>query len=392
VAVARLFRLALEPVPTLRAAREGLAKVFAGSDHPAMQKLFSAQNVSRAELVVLAWAAANPAPFKFYTHAEAARRRAEALRTRGLELTAALTWAQLERALQVGRIVFGGWGLLIGSWFLIGCLALLVWPGPIGAVLVPVPGLLALVYRMVWSGRNRRALQGYVPDARWTWRDGPERCRRELRLAGHGVRREILETELQTITQELANLTQVQPKPEPLPSLPRFGGVRLAGALSWLLVLGCLGAGGWRLYMHPFSAKALKTAWAPAKEPAAPVKPVVTTAAAARPEEKETDVKVSWPYKAGDNAVKVGVRLSREATPEQIAYATQHGRELVAPYRPDTIGTPIILPVPGDDAAVMLFDGKRGELANQQVYLLNFRPIPRTWVEVGGRRGVYLDQ
>jgi hypothetical protein len=388
---AQVFRLALEPLPGLREAREKLGQSFAGSDHPAMDKLFKLTNPGRLELVVLAWAGAAPERFKFFTHGEAARRRAEALRARGVELVAALTWVQFEQALRVGAVVLAGWGAFALTWFVVGVATALLWPGPIGCAYALVPALVAFGFRLLLAPREQRALRTCVPDAHWTWRDGPPRCRRELRLAGRGLARAALVTELETVTKELVALKDVKPAPAPLPPLPRFPVVRAAGIASWVLLAFFVGAGAWRVRVHPLSAKDLKAAWVPAAQAKKPATEAVTPKTAA--DDKAADVKVSWPYKAAEAAVKVPVTATQAATKEQAEFAQKHGRDLVAPYRPETIGTLVVMPVPaGDDVAVMLFDGKRGELYNDQVYLLSFSPIPRTIVEISGRRGVFLDQ
>ena len=141
--------------------------------------------------------------------------------------------------------------------------------------------------------------------------------------------------------------------------------------------------------------KDVKAAWAPkSAQPKADAKASVKAAAAKASADEDGDIKISWPFKPGDSPVKVGVRVAQEANSAQTSYATKHGRELVAPYRPESISTLVIMPVPGapDDVTVMIFDGKRGELLSEQVYVLEFRPIPRTWIEVNGRRGIFLDQ
>ncbi len=391
---ARLFKLALEPGPALRAARDALAQGYAGSDHPAIDKLFKAQNPGRAEQVALAWIAGAPERFKFFTHTEAARRRAETLRAHGIELTTALAWGEFERALGVGMLVFGGWGLM-AAWVALGALAFVLWPGPLGAGFALVPFLLAFGLRLLFSSRHARALHEAVPGSTWSWRDGPARCRRELRLAGHGHTRDALQADLANVTRELGTLTNLQPPPAPLPALPKFASVRFAGLLSWALLVACLGVGGWRAWAHPVSMKDVKAAWAPkSAQPKADAKASVKAAAAKASADEDGDIKISWPFKPGDSPVKVGVRVAQEANSAQTSYATKHGRELVAPYRPESISTLVIMPVPGapDDVTVMIFDGKRGELLSEQVYVLEFRPIPRTWIEVNGRRGIFLDQ
>lgn len=387
---ARIFRLAVEAIATLRTAKDDVLKTYAGSDHPAMEKMLKAANPSRAELVIIAWAGKSPEGFKFYTHAEAARRRAEALRTRGAEVTSALTWSQLEKAEGFGVIVLGGWAWFVITWLIVGAAALALWPGPLGVAFTLAPVLAALALRILAAPRQASALREYVPDVKWTWRDGPARCRRELRTAGSGATRRALETELAAIEKELATLKDVKPTPVPLPKLPRFGGVRFFGAIGWVLLLACVGLGGWRAMRHPPSVKDIKAAWSRSTPP----KPTLSAVAGALAEEKNADVKVSWPYRPEDSAVKVTVTSTQAATAAQLEYAKKHGRQLVAPYLPETIDTPIVMPVPGTGgvATVMIFDGKRGELFNEQVYLLEFTPIPRSWIEVAGRKGVYLDQ
>ncbi|WP_158277381.1 hypothetical protein [Opitutus sp. ER46] len=384
---ARLFRLALEPLPNLKATRDELAKTFAGSDHAAVEKLFKLPNPGRAELVLLAWGASIPEVLKFYTHEEAARRRAKQLRDRGVELTQALAWLQFERALQTGRIVFGGWGWFLLAWLLLGVVAAVLWPGVMGVALAFVPLVAALALRFAGTPQIRRSLQATIAGAHWSWRDGPKRCRRELRVAGSGKSGDELETELAKVKDELKALADVKPTPEPLPALPSFRRVQIVGVVAWVLFVAGLGGAGWRYQAHRPTLKEIKAAWAPV--PAKPeAKPVV--AAGAKEEEKET--KISWPYRNTGDTTEVPVRATQSATSAQVEFAVSRGRDIVAPYRPDTINTLVVLPVPdGDNISVMLFDGKRGELANQNVFRLEFRPLPRTWVEVNGRKGVYLD-
>lgn len=390
---ARLYRLAVEQAASLRAMREKLAEAYAGSDHATVEKLFKATNVGRPELVVLGWASSAPEKFKFYTHAEAARRRAEALRTRGAEVIHALTWAQLERALNVGRIVFGGWGTFILTWLVVGAAAVLLWPGILGLAFTIVPALVALALRFVFAPRNARALREYVPEAKWTWQDGPVRCQRELRLASRGAGVAALETELESVKKELVTLKDVQPAPAPLPPLPAFSGVRFAGLLGWGLLAVFIGVGGWRVYSHPFSAKAFKAAWAPPAPEAKAAAAAAASASKQSDDEKKDEVKVSWPYKATDPAGKSVVLSTDSATSQQAEAAAKRGREIVAPFLPETISTLIIIPVSsGSETAVMIFDGKRGELYNDQVYKLAFAPIPRSWVDVSGRKGIYLER
>lgn len=390
-ASARLFRLALQPIAALRSVREELGRQFAGSDHPGMAKLFGSTNPGRTELVVLAWAASSPERFKFFSHTEAARRRGEELRKRGLELIAALAWPQWESALRIGSVVFAGWVPFAITWFAAGVAVAILWPGAIGLAAAAVPFLVGLAVRMAAVPKQRRALRAVLPEATWNWRDGPARCRHYLRVAGRGASRAELENELSGVRTELAELNQLQPPPAPLPPLPRFAGIRLASALSWSLPIIFAGIGIWRFESHPPSLREQHAAWAPPAPETA--KPALVAAMAKESEKSDADTKVSWPFKPGDSAVKAVVLSAEPATSTQSAYARSHGHELVAPYRPETINTLIIMPVPaGNDAAVMIYDGKNGDLAGDQLYRLEFAPIPRTWIEVSGRKGIYIDR
>jgi hypothetical protein len=390
---AKLFRLAVDSTPNLRAIRETLAQTFAGSDHAAMEKIFKAANIGRAEMVVIGWGAAEPARYKFFTHAEAARRRAETVRARGAEIAQALTWVQLERALNVGRIVFGGWDAFFLTWGLAGAVVALLWPGVLGLAYAAIPMLAALGVRYFFAARNAHALREHVADIQWSWRDGPARCRRELRVAGRGAAAAALESELESVRKDLVTLKDVQPPPVPLPPLPTFASVRFAGTMAWVLFGLFVLIGGWRVYSHPVSFQGIKTAWAvPPPEVKADAK-AATAAAKETTEEKSSDVKVTWPFRPGDSAAKAVVLSADSATSEQSEAAAKRGREIVAPFLPDTVSTLIFVPVSaGSESAVMIFDGKRGELYNDQVYKLAFAPIPRSWVEVSGRKGIYLER
>jgi hypothetical protein len=106
----------------------------------------------------------------------------------------------------------------------------------------------------------------------------------------------------------------------------------------------------------------------------------------------DADARVPWPYKAEDNPLQLPVRRNVAATSAQRSAAVSEGRCLVAAYDPKTIKTSLMMPITvGTKTGVMIFDGKRGELVNDQIYFVEFRPDARTWVDVAGFKGVYLD-
>jgi hypothetical protein len=386
---ARVFRLALESLAALRAVRDELGQKFAGSDHAPMDKIFKA-TPGRVELVIVAWAAVAPERFRFYSQAEAARRRAETLRKRGGELTAALTWLRFGEVLALSPGMFGAWILFLLTWVILAGAAFALWPGVRGMEIAAGVLIVGFAARIGASRFQAKALQRCVADAQWSWRSGPADCRTELRMIARDADRRALESELADVTSELGRLTNVQPTPEPLLLPPNFVGMKMAVWASWALFAGLLVAGGWRMHAHHPSLTALTAAWSPPK----PLAAAAVAAAEKSGEHTETgELKTSWPFRAGDQSMKLNIKTTAPATSGQIAEATKLGRKMVAPYRAESITTLIVLPVKAepDQVAVMIFDGRRGELANQQVYVVDTRPIARTWVEVGDRQGFFLD-
>jgi len=388
--IARVFHLAVESQAALRLARDELAKRYAGSDHPAMAKLWKAPTLGRAEMVVLAWTAAKSDGCKFFSHDEVSRRRAQTLGARGNELVAILTWSRFGAALKTGAILFGDGVWAIATWLLVAGVVAVLWPGWLGLVRAAAVLALAFALRLLGTAIHRRALQSAVAGATWSWRDGSARARREFVAAGAGASSGLLEAELRNVRKDLEAIASGSPPDVRVPPLPEFRAVRAGGMLAWLLLATIAGAAGWREYRQPLSKAEWHAAWAPRH---LPQNEKATAPVFVSRDADGADVKISWPYKSSDDATIVTVDSTTPATGAQIDYARQHGREIVKPYRPETITSPIILPVPGGNAAtVMIFDGKRGDLYNSQVYVLPYHPIPRSLIEIGGRRGIYLDQ
>lgn len=404
-AAAQIFRLAIEPESALHAACGRLQRDFACSKQPAVDKIFKNPKPTRAELIALAWAEPVAGQCGFVTHGEWEAKQLVTLREGGGQLVGALFWARLGRALAAGPGVFGGWLAVAACWGAIAVLVMIVLPGPKWLAVAFAPVAVALAVRFVFQSVFAKAVQTFAPGARaWKLSDGAARCRSEMHAAGQGRDAASLETALAAINADIAKLTLLRPSPPPLSGPPHFGGTRQVALASWVVLAALAGVGGWRCKVNPPTWSAFRIAWVPSASvpstaPIGPAGGAASPAVAAAPAATGADappsgdVKVSWPYKKGDEAMVLLVQDSMQPTSVQHAYAVKHGRELAAPYRPDTIDTLIIFDVPaGDKIEVVIFDGVKGALASPKAYLLQFRPLARSWVEVAGRKGIYLGE
>lgn len=61
-------------------------------------------------------------------------------------------------------------------------------------------------------------------------------------------------------------------------------------------------------------------------------------------------------------------------------------------YKPETITTLVVLQVPAADdrIAVMLYDLRQQRPVVERVFMLNYAPLARAWVEVDDHDGIYL--
>lgn len=403
-ASAQIFRLALAPLAALQAARERLRRDFACSDQAGMDKIFKNPRATRAELIAFAWAESAPASCGFVTHANWEVRQLRELQERGGQIAAALLWLRLGRALAAGPGWFGGWPAFAACWGAVAMLIAVLWPGPNWLALALAPAVLAAAARMAFSSIPAAAVRRFVPTARpWSWRDSSARCRAEMPPVGQGREAIALEAAFAGINAEIAKLKLLKPAPAPLVAPPHFGGTRATALVSWLVLAGLVVGCGWRAKVHPPSWSELRSAWissasVPSSAPVGVADGAVPTTVAAHRAAAEADVssasvKVSWPYRPGDEAERFDVKALSVATLAQNSYAMKLGREIVAPYRADTIGTLVIFEVPaGDKIGVMVFDGARRKLASQQVYILETRPDARSWIQVAGHKGIYLAQ
>jgi hypothetical protein len=167
---------------------------------------------------------------------------------------------------------------------------------------------------------------------------------------------------------------------------------------SWLMVFGFIGAAIWQVRQQPPSYAQFVRAWRPAPAAAELSKAQSGTQNSAlngpgEKDETKLPEKVSWPYKPGDEAQKLLIKDSVEARGDQIRYLNERTRKFLERYKPETISTLILMRVPTKEGfGVMLFDGKLRQIVNPRVYLLEYVPYPRSWVEVAGRAAIFIPE
>ena len=386
----RLFEWAAQAVGPLHQAAKELRERFACSTNPAVNKLMAIERPSRGELVVLVWLGAMPKRFSLLTHAEWAAQEYERLRGEGAGLAAGLFWIRLHRVLAAGTMIFGRWWLTAPAWLLAAAGIAFLWPGPNWLPMALAPGVIALVLRFAGAAGVRRVVRRSLPAAaRWRWIDGAARSRAERDAAAAGRTAETLARALRELNGGIARIKHLEPPPAPV----RVPGGRIplwfVTVTSWL-VLGAIAAGALRqVSSQRPSWQTFMLAWNPPPEVVA-----ARAAAAKRRHAAEDDgpVRVSWPFKPGDNAERLRVAEALAPTSAQLEALERQGRALARRYKPETITTLVVLRVPAvdDRVAVMLYDLRQQRPAVERVFLLDYAPLARAWVEVEDHNGIYL--
>ncbi len=394
---ARLLQHAVRAPAELQAAVKELRERCPCSTNAAVEKLFKLPHPARAELVALLWLADEAEKHGFLTQVQWAEREAARLRASGEEQVAALAWMALGRALARGPWWFARWRSAVPMW--LGCAAVLafLWPGPrwiwVAAGVVVLTGAVRVVASRWLRGSLRRRFPASAP---WRLTDGAARCHAEVLALRVGWVRADLVRAWQTVNDDLAKLTALQPVPAPVAPPPRFAGVWAVSLAGWILLAAVVGLGGWRAKTHRPSIEKFVTAWNPPQTPEEIAATAAVTATAARRTAADEDaangpVKVSWPYKAGDEAEVLLVVDSAEATSAQLRYLADRGRKFVEPYKPATIDSLLVFRVPTEGKfGVMLYNGRERQMPNLRVYLLDYPPMPRAWVEVAGRKAIFI--
>jgi hypothetical protein len=409
-----LVRGALQTMEALRESNQMLHTQFACSSDPAMEKIFQSNQPSHAERVVLAWAAASAPRFGFLTPAEWAARELGQMRARGLEFARTALWLRLGRALSTGPWIFARGPQLAAAWIVVAMVIMIVWPGPAGLTAAIGLAALATGIRLAGAAALRGTLRSWLPEGTsWKFNDGAAGCRAEAQRRGHGRTLTSLEQARDAINADIAKLPALRPPPEPVPSPPGFAGIRAAGLAGWLLAGGALVAAGWHAKTQPPSWSAFRYAWSPggsdnsgaaiaadAQRPAGRTTSAVAISTGDSAGMTANEVrraapaaKESWPYRPSALAGVYRHPATVAADSGQLGLATALAKKIVSPYKRETIATLIILRVPtAEKCGVMIYDGRRQTFVDHRVYLLDSEPAQRAWIEVGGRRGVYLGE
>ncbi len=389
---ARLLRTALRSLAELRAAARTLHERFACSTESAAEKLFNLPQPGRPELAALAWIGGEAERRGFLTHVQWAERELARLRSAAHEEATNLAWLQLARALTRGPWLFARWRWLIPAWLLWAPPALILWPGARWVAVACAPLVLGTLVRIGVVFYVRRIVRNFAPEARrWSWRDGVARCREELGAYRAGRSIASVRKALDEVNAEIAKLTVLQPPPARVPAPARCTGVWALAAASWILFLAGLSLAGWWGKTHRPSWSAIERAWNPPAATAADLAAKKAAEAAAAEKVPLGPTKISWSFKPGDEAQKLLINDSIEARPEQLRFVAARGRQLADRYKVETINTLVILRVPvKDKIGLMIYDGAQQQLVNTKVYLLDYAPLAKAWVEVAGRPGIYL--
>jgi len=387
--LARLLRLALRPLGELQREAKALHERFACSTDPAVNKFFERPHPGRPELVALAWLGAAPGAFGFLTHAQWSERELARLRADGTGMVAGLFWMRVHRALAAGVWTFGSLWWVTSAWLLLAAAVALVWPGPRWMAVALAPLAVALLARAAGVLVVRRHLARTLPSAPgWRWIDGTVRSRREALAAAAGRRPAALAEALRDINVRIGALPAL---PTPAAPLTVRAGARTLWAVSLgsgLLFAAIVGLTAWRAQSHRPTWSGFVAAWRPPPEERAAAQALRRAASAQEP---KGPVKVSWPYKRGDAADVLRVRASVEPTAEQARFAAERVRTLAERYKPETIMTDVVFRVPGEDGiALMIYDLRRRQPVVARVYLLDYAPMPRSWVELDRHAGIYL--
>jgi hypothetical protein len=420
VGKAALMDLCLEPESILRTKQVEMHKVYVCSRDPALDELFKKPEPTRTELVVIAFTLRDPAKFGYVSHGEWNGDRYRLLAERGEQLTAAVLWLQLGRALKLGPLVFGRWRFLIPVW---GVLALATaYVGQNAFAYAAALSCLAAVFvvRLIWFGFHRQRLQHHIPGSRpWTLRSGWNRCWEEaaaILKSGTIPETKVLLHQIRDLDGEIARLA-LNPAPQPISYPPDFKDTRVVSMVSWGLVFLLATGTAWRGVQEPPKRSPIDWVWPKqarisndskgdeTKPKTLELKPVVTPAhvdptddvaelaKAKRMAEKaaESLIKMSWPFKMPSEAKYVGLHETLSATPAQSAAAEEMARVIESHYEQATINAIVAVQVPTDkDVGLMLYDGRAGKISDKKVYVIGYVPFARSWIELDGKRVLFF--
>lgn len=399
----RLLRLVLAPERDLLARRERLRAAYATSTDGALATLLSQDKPLLLGLVLLAFAGEQPGAFGFVTHEDWNQQRHAKLRAEIEQVSLVLSWRRLERVMNLAPALLGYWSVGLPIWLIPIALALSAraWGWALGIAVFAVAGR--------WAARFavRRHLSRLAPGAKpWTWRDHPERCRREAIAANGGAdvpgllqlgrrRAELMAA--------LAGIPMRQPGPAPAaPSrlvglwLGALGGAVVPLGFCALMLSGLLAR---EAELQPF-APSRRSLGLPAK----PAVPDLIEVAGAdgkmelyEPAEDGFGNRRRGPLKRWDvprpaRPAPLAILRQQPVTTRQMAHAVVCAELLLSPYPRKGLEVVLAVSVPTAERepAVVLYDSVRGMLVERRAFILPAEPQKDTWYEVAGRAVVYL--
>jgi hypothetical protein len=447
----RIFRLSISAESALLAIREGLQKTYACCTQYSLDRSLRSVKPTRVDLVLIAWIEPRAAEQGFVTHADWQAQQLVLLRERSVPLVAKLFWANLDRALEAGPVVFGALPTVLTIWGVAAAVMAVLFPGPQWLAAVLAPAVLVLGGRSILARGTDAELRRFIPDSRpWTWADSDARCKSAMATLAKGLDRAGLERGLDEVDAEIAKLTLLVPQPQPISRPPRFTGTRLASRSSWALLGAVVLCSGWRGIVEPPSLPNLEISWmsdagvqkmdsgsdaaetagsgtvnftqtsvAPSQsgkaaaakqgagDKAAPTgsgvnaaaatglaatgsatKGAGTTGGAGEAQAAVAQPKVAWPFPLTAAVKRLAIQQIVVATPAQSAYALRRGRAILAPYKPETTQLRVVFEVPvGEQIGVMIFDGAQNDLAATTVFILDKKPPQQTWIEIDALKG-----
>jgi len=258
----RIFRLSISAESALLAIREGLQKKYACCTQYSLDRSLRSVKPTRVDLVLIAWIEPRAAEQGFVTHEDWQAQQLLLLRERSVPLVAKLFWANLDRALEAGPVVFGALPTVLTIWGVAAAVMAVLFPGPQWLAAALAPAFLALAGRAILGYGISAELRRFIPDARrWTWADSDARCKNAMAALAKGIDRAGLELKLDEVDVEIAKLNLLVPQPQPITRPPRFNVTRVAARSSWALLAVVVLCSGWRGIVVPPSLPNFEISW-----------------------------------------------------------------------------------------------------------------------------------
>ncbi|MCS6245177.1 MAG: serine/threonine protein kinase [Opitutus sp.] len=260
----RIFRISISAESALLAIREGLQKTYACCTQYSLDRSLRSVKPTRVDLVLIAWIEPKAAEQGFVTHADWQAQQLVLLRERSVPLVAKLFWANLDRALEAGPVVFGALPAVLAIWGAATAVMAVLFPGPQWLAAALAPAVIALGGRAILARGTSAELRRFIPDSKpWGWADSDVRCKSAMAALAKGVDRAGLERGLDEVDAEIAKLNLLVSQPQPIPRPPRFTGTRVAARSSWALLAAVVLCSGWRGIVEPPSLPNFEISWMP---------------------------------------------------------------------------------------------------------------------------------